>query len=109
MLDIKTDCGFYTAGGKEIPYIEAAAVYNEAEKELVVFAVNRSQEESCGLNIASDLDVTLVRHITVTGDDLKTVNSPNEEKIFEKSVSVENAPVLPKQSWNVLRYRRNDI
>lgn len=109
VLDIKTDCGFYTAGGKEIPYIEAAAVYNEEENELVVFAVNRSQEEFCDLNIASELDVTLVQHITVTGDDLKTVNSPNEEKIFEKTVSTENTPVLPKQSWNVLRYRRNDL
>lgn len=109
VLDIGTECGFYTAGGKDIPFIEATAVYNDEEKELVVFAVNRSQEESCELNIASELPLALEQHITVTGDDLKAVNSPDEEKISEMTVSCGDKAVLPKQSWNILRYRRTDI
>ena len=106
VLDIKTDCGSYSAGGKDIPYIEATAVYNEEKNEVTVFAVNRSQEDFCGLNISSELDLVLFEQITVTGDDLKAVNSADEEKIFEKSVSFDSSPVLPKQSWNVLRYRK---
>lgn len=109
VLDIETDCGSYSAGGKDIPYIEAAAVYNEEEKEVTVFAVNRSQEDFCDLNIASELNLDLVQHITVTGDDLKAVNSADEEKISETSVGLGAFPVLPKQSWNVLRYRRNGV
>lgn len=83
VLDIKTDCGSYSAEGKDIPYIEATAVYNEEENKVTVFAVNRSQNDFCGLNISSELDLTLFEHTVVTGDDLKAVNSADEEKVFE--------------------------
>lgn len=108
VLDIKTECGSYTAGGKDIPFIEATAVCNDDENEIVVFAVNRSQDDICDLKIVSEFPIALTQHITVTGDDLKAVNSPNEEKVFETAVNGDK-PVLPKQSWNILRYRRSDI
>ena len=108
VLDIKTECGSYTAGGKDIPFIEATAVCNDDENEIVVFAVNRSQDDICDLKIVSEFPLALTQHITVTGDDLKAVNSPNEEKVFETAVNGDK-PVLPKQSWNILRYRRSDI
>lgn len=108
VLDIKTECGSYTAGGKDIPFIEATAVCNDDENEIVVFAVNRSQDDICDLKIVSEFPLALTQHITVTGDDLKAVNSPNEEKVYETAVNGDK-PVLPKQSWNILRYRRSDI
>lgn len=104
VIGIETDCGSYTAGGNKIPYIEAAAVYNEKEKEIVVFAVNRSQEEFCGINIDSDFKLALKRHIAVTGEDLKAVNSPEKENITETDINIGERTTLPKQSWNVLIY-----
>ncbi|MCM1054732.1 MAG: hypothetical protein NC394_04330 [Bacteroides sp.] len=96
----------YLEGENKIPYIEAAAVYNEKEKKLVVFAVNRSVEEACELNIDVELDLIPIKHITVTGDDLKAENSPDEEKISAKELSLGERLLLPKQSWNVLVYGR---
>jgi len=109
VINVKTDCDFYTAGGIDIPYIEATAVCSEDENEIVVFAVNRSQGEACDLNIALKPEFILVQHITVTGNDLKAVNTSEEEKITEAFVTIGHTPVLPKQSWNVLRYRRDNI
>lgn len=107
VFDIKTECGSYTAGGKDIPFVEAAVC--GGEHEVVVFAVNRSLEEPCELSIVSDLGLKLAQHITVTGDDLKAVNSPDEEKVFETEADCSGVPVLPKQSWNVLRFERTAI
>lgn len=105
VIDIKPDCGSYISGGQEIPYVEAAAVYNDEEKEIAVFAVNRSQEDSCELRVSFDAAASLTEHITVAGDDLKAVNSAENENIFAVLAEIKDIPVLPKQSWNVLRYK----
>lgn len=107
VFDIKTECGSYTAGGKDIPFIEAAVC--GGDHEVVVFAVNRSLAEPCELSIVSDSGLKLTQHLTVTGDDLKAVNSPDEEKVFEAEAECSGVPVLPKQSWNVLRFERTAI
>lgn len=104
-LQIKTEAGSYTAGGKEIPYIEAAAVYNEEEKELVVFAVNRSQKDDCRLDTDFGVNADLIRHLTVTGNDLKAENSAESERVTETEIQLSDKVILPKQSWNVLRYK----
>ncbi|MDE7362647.1 MAG: alpha-N-arabinofuranosidase [Oscillospiraceae bacterium] len=109
VFDVETECGFYTAGGKDIPFIETTAVCNDEENEIIVFAVNRSQDETCELNIASEFKLELTRHITVTGDDLKAVNSPDTETVSEMTVDCGEIPVLPRQSWNIMIYRRTDI
>lgn len=108
VVDIKPECGSYTAGGKNIPYIEATAVYNDDTRELTVFAVNRSQQEPFRLDINSDVKLTQISHTVVTGNDLKAVNSADEEQITERDIPVEKTPVLPAQSWNVLRFRMED-
>ena len=108
VVDIKPKCGSYTAGGKNIPYIEATAVYNDDTGELTVFAVNRSQQELFRLDINSDVKLAQISHTVVTGNDLKAVNSADEERITEREIPVEKTPVLPAQSWNVIRFRTED-
>lgn len=106
-LDIKINCDCYLSGGTTIPFIEAAAVHNEEQNELIIFAVNRSLKDSCELQISADLESSLVEHIVVTGEDLKATNSADKENVFAQSVSCIGMPVLPKQSWNVLRFKTN--
>ncbi len=104
-LKIETEVGSYTAGGKEIPFIEAASVYNEEEKEINVFAVNRSMEEECRLDTDFGAGTELIRHLTVTGDDLKAENSADICRVTEEEVKITENVLLPKQSWNVLTYK----
>lgn len=105
VLNITPECGSYTAGGKNIPFIEATAVYDDKSGELTVFAVNRSQQEQFTLNFSEDMKLVQLTHTVVTGDDLKAVNSADEEKITEREMTAEISPVLPTQSWNVIRFR----
>jgi alpha-N-arabinofuranosidase len=99
---------------KQVPYIETIGIYNEEKKELTVFAVNRSLEESIDLEI--DLrdftGATLVEHLVLEHEDLKAVNTaenpnnvvPHTNGITKISDRMAVAS-LNKQSWNVIRFQ----
>lgn len=95
---------------KNVPYVDSAAVISDDGNEITIFAVNRSLDEACDLNIATlgyD-DYSLTQHIAMEGDDLKAVNtadSPDNVIPVEKAIS-ENISLSP-HSWNMLIFKKN--
>lgn len=101
------NCDTYsTEKHKEIPYIEAAVIHNPDKNELVVFAVNRSVCEEMEPNFTFENfgECTLVEHIELYSDDLKTVNSKDCEAVKPNAVQIGETVILKKHSWNMLRY-----
>lgn len=107
-LDASCECGSYSAGGKEnIPYIDSAAVISEGG-ELVVFAVNRSLDESCTVDfsLSGYENYRPAKHIAMEGGDLKAVNTadePNNVMPAEKEISEEIT--LSPHSWNMIIFK----
>jgi alpha-N-arabinofuranosidase len=107
-------CDHYsTKSRKDIPYVEAIAVLSENEKELTVFAVNRSLEEAVELEI--DLrdfaDAELIEHIVLEHKDLKAENTAGKpDNVVPHgngvtgTASGKTASILNKHSWNVIRF-----
>jgi len=100
----------------DVPYLEAAAVYNDEADEVVVFAVNRSLDN--GLELSCDVrsfaGYRIAEHIVLENPNLKAVNAAGAETVKPHSNGnaklddgIVNA-VLPKQSWNVIRLRKAD-
>mgnify|MGYP001203682494 CR=1 FL=1 len=102
----------------DVPYLEAAAVWQEEKKELTIFAVNRDWQE--GMVLETELkgfsDVRLIEHIVLEHPDLKAVNSKDhpdtivpqangETKITDNKVT----SILNKLSWNVIRLRQDPV
>ena len=96
----------------DVPYLESCLVWNEEERAVTIFAVNKSFTDemtvTCDLRQFEGLKVA--EHIVLTGDDLKACNTEeNPEKIVPytaKDTVCENGivtAILPKQSWNVIR------
>lgn len=96
----------------DVPYLESCLVWNEEERAVTIFAVNKSFTDemtvTCDLRQFEGLKVT--EHIVLTGDDLKACNTEeNPEKIVPytaKDAVCENGivtAILTKQSWNVIR------
>ena len=101
---------------KNIPYVDAVAVWNEEAGELTVFAVNRSLEENAELAISLDgFDgYGFKEHIVLEHDDLKAANTLAEpdkvvpqlsgNTVMDGSKAVST---LRRQSWNVIRFAKN--
>ena len=91
--------------------MESAAVYNEENEQLTIFAVNRHLKE--GLELECDIrnfeGYEVVEHIVLENDDLKQTNSAKGTPVAPHSngnAAIENGLVstlLPKLSWNVIR------
>jgi alpha-N-arabinofuranosidase len=95
----------------DVPYLETAAVHDEAGEALTIFAVNRNLTES--LDLEADIygfeGYRFIEHSALHNPNLKAVNSAGEEKVkpvlagpgkFEGSrLDIR----LPPASWNVIR------
>lgn len=106
-------CDKYTAkDGVEIPYIESSVILNENEKEIVVFAVNRSLNDTMELEL--DLqnfgEVSVAEHIELYSDDLKAINTKELQNVTPKNKEVATGAwtsqkiLLNKHSWNMIRF-----
>lgn len=108
-LRTAVECGSYDAGKYgETPYLEAIAVANEEAREIVVFAVNRSLTEEMELDIqvTGYGDLKKVQHRVLFCEDLKAVNTAGApDTVAPAELPLTEATVLPKHSWNMLRYR----
>ncbi len=108
-LDISCECGSYhTEKYGEVPFVESTAVYDENSRELTVFAVNRSLTESVLLktDLSGLVGAELIEHLVVTGEDVKSINTCDEEKVFTTNGhTADGVSELPSKSWNVIRYR----
>ena len=114
-LNVLTDSPVYDCATYDrVPMLDTAAVENE-DGTLTVFAVNRSTDTD--LRLAADLrsfgDMKGTEWIQLTDTDVNAVNTeadPDRVKpVTLDPVQVENGrfeTVLPRLSWNVLRFAR---
>ena len=107
-LQTKVDCGTYDAGAYgQAPYVEAVTVWNEEAREVTVFAVNRNLEEDIPLDVEiGGLEgLRKLAHRVLTNDDLKAVNTADcPDTVSPADLPLTAETVLPKHSWNVIRY-----
>lgn len=98
---------------RNLPYLYASAVHNAEKGEVVIFAANRSTDESMELETRlEDFEpVSVIEHKTLHHRDLQAVNSENKEEVFpvdQPGAVLRNGTLtaeLPPASWNVLRVR----
>jgi len=96
----------------DVPYLESIAVWNEAERTLTLFAVNRSltQEIQLVCNLGNFEKLTLMEHIKLSGYDMATNTSAPESivpsaVICRKEYDKQFSATLPPASWNVFRFQ----
>ncbi|QDP39101.1 arabinosylfuranosidase ArfA [Radiobacillus deserti] len=98
----------------DVPFIDSASVYNEETEELTIFLVNKHLEESITLqaDVRSFEDYSLVEHIVLENDDLKAINTANEQKVaphHNGESTLQDGVLdarLSKTSWNVIRLKK---
>ena len=96
-----------------IPYLASSVIHNAEKKELVVFALNRSLEEDMELALTFENfeGCKAIEHIELYSDDLKAMNTEEEEKVAPANVEVSlevssvQKVMLKKHSWNMIRYQ----
>lgn len=98
----------------DVPWLESAAVHDDASGRLTLFALNRHLSESLTMDVQLHgfENYRLVEHIVLENDDLKAVNtataqpvSPHSEGRSEFTDGTLRAQ-LNRASWNVLRLER---
>jgi len=103
--------GYDCESFKDVPYVESIAIHNEEKGEVVVFAVNRSQDSV--LDFAVDLqgfDVTeVIEAQEISGHGIKDVNTNSDAPVAPKksdTVTVDKNGMQAKLqplSWNMIR------
>ena len=95
--------------------VESAAVWNDEEEELTIFAVNRDLQEEIVLesDVRSFEGYELLEHIVLAHEEMTAVNSAQTQAVLPKSVTgwdgLESGFLssrLPKASWNVIRLKK---
>lgn len=98
-----------------VPYLYCAAVDNEKDGEIVIFACNRNLQEAMELEI--DLEnyspLEIAGAMSLSHPNLKEVNTQEEERV--KAVALDGVrldgsaafAVLPPASWNMIRIKRS--
>ena len=105
---LKTECvcETYSAGEqKEIPYIETIAVLSEDGEKLVIFAVNRSLDQECEVELCMDgfEGYHAVEHVALEGEDLKACNTAdNPNTVIPVIKMLSEKIVLASKSWNMI-------
>ncbi|WP_330932668.1 arabinosylfuranosidase ArfA [Enterococcus sp. BWR-S5] len=115
VTDVVSD-KYDTKDFSEVPYLESVVVENDKSNELVIFAVNRSQNEELslelaiqGYNIESIKDCT-----TIANHGLKTVNEQGQERVKPETnnqINMSDTQLdirLPALSWNMIRLTKRD-
>lgn len=99
-------CETYSAGKqKDIPYIETIAVLSENQEKLTIFAVNRSLDSECELELSMDgfEGYHIAEHIALEGKDLKACNTAeNPDTVIPVIKMLSEKPVVEPMSWNMI-------
>ena len=114
VLRTLTQCGKYDSKDyTDVPILDTIAVENEENSELTIFAVNKDLEEDVftRFSLQGYEGYEVFEHIVMQNNDGKAVNSierPNVILPISMPLSDNGRleTVLPKLSWNVLRFRR---
>lgn len=103
-------CGTYdTASKKNVPLIDSAAVISDDENEITIFAVNRSLDSECELDIspAGYEKYKPYSHVSLEGSDLKAVNTADSpENVIPTVKNISNKIILAPHSWNMIVLKR---
>ena len=106
-LHTKCDCDTYqTANRSNVPYLESIAVYNNDDDTITLFAVNRSLDSTCELELSGFDGYSLHSHTVLTGSDLKqsnTADAPDAVTPYDAGTEM----TLPPHSWNMLIFSRS--
>ena len=97
------------------PYLDGVLVWNEAEEELVLFAVNKCLDED--MEITCDLrqfeKFQIEEHVVLSHQDMKAVNTEENPQTVSptagNTVKLEAGKlsgILGKHSWNMIRMKR---
>ena len=95
----------------DVPIVDAAAVLNE-DGSVTIFAVNRDQQEDAELtcDLRSFGGFTKITHSVLHHEDMKAVNTEEHpDNVMPRDVPArmeDNAVILPRASWNVIRLCR---
>jgi len=95
----------------DVPYMDAAVVWNEENEDLTIFAVNRHLEQALMLecDVRSFESYRILEHIVLENNDVKAVNRNGHEAVKPHTggdAELRDGYVLahlPKASWNVIR------
>lgn len=96
---------------KQVPYVDYVVVHNEERKEVVFFAVNRTQEHTAEIvmELQGFQGANIIEHITMHAEDKKATNLKNHDLVkpeqimksrLEGNILISQLPVL---SWNMVR------
>lgn len=96
---------------KQVPYVDYVVVHNEEKKEVVLFAVNRREEENTEvtLELQGFQAVRVIEHVVMRSDDKKATNAENHDQVNPERISgsslTDNVLTshLPALSWNMVR------
>lgn len=104
---VESEC--YDAGKYGmVPYIESVVTVNQETGEMTVLAVNRNltQDLEVDIQIHGYGELEKIQHIVLTHDDMKAVNTADApDTVVPAELPLSAGTVLPKHSWNVIRYR----
>ena len=98
------ECGTYdTKKHSNVPYIESITVKNDSG--ITLFAVNRSPDECCELELSGFEGYSLVSHTVLTSDDMKRCNSADEPcAVSPVQQEISGGVSLAPRSWNMLKF-----
>lgn len=116
-LKVNIDCAKYDSKEfTDVPMLDSVAVYNEENKEVTLFVLNRSLTE----DIVVDCDLRTmnikrcIENTALEGFDFKAANSasnPDHVKPSQKETEIFEdgfmKTVVNKASWNVFRFETN--
>ncbi len=106
-LQTQCDCDTYDTPTKsDVPYVESIAVYNDQDDTITLFAVNRSLENECKLELSGFDSHSMLSHTVLTGNDLKlcnTADAPNAVIPYNADTPM----ILPPHSWNMLIFSKS--
>lgn len=114
VLNLLTESPVYDASEyKEVPYLESTAILNEEEKEIVIFAVNRSEDEE--ISFATHLEgfdnLSIIEATELADYDPKITTQEKHDAIMIKnndSFVIEKNRVkgdFKPLSWNMIRLK----
>lgn len=113
VLDIRMQAPSYERGKKKIPYLDAVVVENQKKKEIVLFAINRSEDEDMSLLLEMQgyQAVEILEHRVLHTDNPEATNLACHDTIKPKQRTdgriEKTGAVIPvsKLSWNMVRIR----
>ncbi len=94
----------------DVPCVDYVAVHNEKGKEVVLFAVNRMEQEAqVSLELQGFQADCVTEHVTLHCEDRKTTNLEDHDAVKPEQTNTDSlrdnvvTSILPPLSWNMVR------